>query len=350
MNRDQIHTEILNEISNHYDKRAGTFIYLVTRPVAIVLEKVYQRLEAMKEKLDIENLSGDELAKRIKERTGIERRQATYAIGKVTVTGNGIVYIGDLFETENGIQFEATETVPIVNVGTVKIKAIVTGETGNVPVGQIVHMPVTLEGINSVTNHEVTYDGFNAENDADLLERYYERIRTPATSGNKHHYLNWAKSVNGVGDARVYPLWDGDNTVKIVVINSDRQPASNEIVNRVQNYIDKNSGGLGEGEAPIGAYCTVESAIGLGINISLTVLLVNGFSQEEVKQAIETNIVNYLKEIAFKQDFVSYAQIGSIIVNTEGVADYTNYLMNGGTSNITIKDEEVAVLGGVEIV
>ncbi|MCM3411455.1 baseplate J/gp47 family protein [Metabacillus litoralis] len=350
MNRDEIHAEILSNISSTLEKRVGSLIYIITRPIAIVLEKLYQKNSEVEGKLDIENLSGDELASRIYQRTGRVRRAATFSIGTLTVNGNGTIYSGDLFETENGIQFEASETVVINGTGTVKIKALVAGETGDVPANQIIYMPVTLDNINSVTNEQPTYDGFAEESDEDLLERYYDRVRTPSTSGNKYHYLNWAREISGVGDAKVFPLWNGDNTVKVVLINSDRQPASQEIVSAVQEYIDPNSSGLGEGEAPLGAFCTVVSATGVAIDISFSVTLSDGYTSDDIINSVSQNIVAHLKEIAFNQSYVSYAQIGSIIINTNGVSDYTNLTVNSGTENIVIQEDQVAILGVITIV
>lgn len=350
MNRNEIHSEMLEDINGDYDKRLGSFIYDATKPAAIQLEKAYQKNDEVKQKLDIENLFGEELAKRIKERTGIERRKATYAIGSLTVEGNGTINTGDIFETESGIQFEATETVIISSSGRVNIKAIEPGETGNIPSNQITFMPVTLDNINDTTNPQATYDGFNAETDEDLLQRYYDRIRTPATSGNKYHYLNWAKSISGIGDARVFPLWDGDNTVKVVVINSDREPASNELVSEVQGYIDPNVTGLGDGIAPIGAFCTVESAAGVDINVSFSGVLEDGYSAEDVTLDVSQRLTDYLREIAFNQDYVSYAQVGSILINTNGVSDYADLTINNGTENILIAADQVAVLGVVNLV
>lgn len=350
MNKEIIHQEMLSEIDDSLSKEKGELIYEATRPSAIQLEKAYQKNAEVKNKLSIENLQGDELAARVKERTGITRKKATFAIGKLKVLGTGTVNIGDLFETESGIQFRATETVTIIENGLVNIQCLQAGTIGNLPSNRINKIPVTLNGINSVNNENATYDGFEAESDTDLLQRYYDRIRTPATSGNKYHYLNWSKSVSGVGDVKIFPLYYGDNTVRVVVIDVDKKPASSELIGQVQDYIDPNSSGLGEGQSPIGAFCTVVSATGKEINISFNSTLENGYTAEQVQEIVSVSIANYLREIAFKQDFVSYAQIGSIIINTEGVLDYTGLTVNGGTENISIENDEVAILGGAEIV
>jgi len=345
----EIHNEMLNDISDNYEKVEGSFIFDATGPAAIKISDAEKKQEEVRNKLSIDNLSGDELAQRIYDRTGISRRDATFSIGSLSVEGDGTIQIGDRFETSSGVPFEAIETVTISGSGTVDIQALQAGTVGNVPADQITQIPVTLDGITSVTNPEATHDGFPAESDDDLLQRYYDRIQTPSTSGNRFHYLNWSKEVAGVGDAKVFPLWNGNNTVKVVLINSERLPASDELVSSVQEYLDPGITGLGEGEAPIGAFVTVASATEKTIDVAFTVTLESGFDQESADQEVTQLLIDHLKSIAFQQDFVSYAKIGALILGSESIADYTDLTVNGGTNNVTISPEEVAVLGGVTI-
>ncbi|WP_096199521.1 baseplate J/gp47 family protein [Bacillus sp. FJAT-45350] len=348
----EIHEEILSDIDDSYSKLQGDFIYEATRPPAIQFNKLEKQNENVRNKLDVENLRGEELAKYIFNRTGQERREKTYSIGEVLVEADGTVYVNDLFETESGIQFVATEERTISESGTVKIQAVEPGPIGNVPANRITKIPVTLSGVVSVANPQPTYDGFSAESDADLLQRYYERIRTPATSGNRAHYLIWAKEIAGVGDARAFPLYYGGNTVRVVIIDAEKKPASNDLIEQVQEHIDPGSNGLGDGVAPLGAYCYVEAAVPVTINVDFTVTKEDGYTDEEVIENVSKSLTEYLKSIAFVEgiNFVSYAQIGSTILDSTGVFDYTNLIVNGSNVNIDIANDEVAILGGVGIV
>jgi uncharacterized phage protein gp47/JayE len=347
--KEKILLDMLDIIPEKYDKRPGGFIYDALAPVAEQFERVDQNIEGVKDKLNIENLSGAELTQRVKERSGIERNPATRAIGSVTVTGAGTINEGDLFETESGIQFRATETKIINESGDVAIEAIEPGSAGMVAADTITLFPVTLSGFTAVTNINPTYDGFDAESDIDLLQRYYDHIRTPATSGNKAHYKVWAREVSGVGPVRVFPLWDGHNTVKVLIIDANRQPASPELVAEVQEHIDPDIQGLGEGAAPVGAFVTVASANGLEIDVEIDIVLSSGYDEETVKANIEESITEYLFGIAFEEAIISYARTGTAILTSEGVEDYSNLEINGGTSNIAIDEEEVAILGTVSI-
>ena len=129
-------------------------------------------------------------------------------------------------------------------------------------------------------------------------ERYFEALQEPATSGNVYHYKRWAKEVEGVGDAKAFGLWAGDNTVQVVIIDSDKQVPSEDTVARCQEYIDPGMAGSGEGEAPVGAYCTVTAAQGVPININATIEYTGDI--DRIRNDFEESVVEYLKEIAFK--------------------------------------------------
>ena len=60
-------------------------------------------------------------------------------------------------------------------------------------------------------------------------------------------------------------------------------------------------------------------------------------------------ILLYLKKIAFKQLYVSVAQISNIIIDSTGVTDYESVTVNGQVSKINLTKEQVAVLGTVSV-
>lgn len=211
------------------------------------------------------------------------------------------------------------------------------------PIGAIKYFPKTLQGLQSVTNKSAFINGYDEELDIDLKERYYTKVRTPATSGNVYHYLNWSKEVTGVGDARVIPLANGNGTVKVVIINSNKTGADATLINSVKAHI--------EDERPIGATVTVISDSEVPINISVSLVTDDLIAtKDQIKLNIESEIKSYLKAIAFNDTYISYAKIGAILLGTTGVKDYSNLKINNSTTNVNIADTEVATFGGVTIV
>lgn len=338
---------IRSRIDGKYEKTPGYLIYDVTQAVGQEMDDADLTITETNAKLNADNLTGGELDRFVKQRKGVERKAATYATGTVTVTGNGTVAAGDIFETENGVQFEATADVSVQESAEVPVQAKVAGNVGVVGAGTITQMPITIAGIVRCENTAATEDGYDAETDDALRERYYLALRTPTSSGNKTAYRNWALEVSGVGDAQIYPLGHGDGTVDVVIINDQMLPASTSLVGDVQNYIDPNSEGKGLGTAPIGAKCYVSSAAKTDINVAGKITLQSGAESAAVEAAIKKSVADYLAGIAFSGTAVSYAHIAARITAATGVIDVENLKINNGTANIQIEERYVAVLGAV---
>ena len=350
---ESLHSDMLSEISDAYQKTIGFPTYDLTRAFALAIKSLSEDADFAMRKTDVDNLEGDELAKWCFQRKGISRTPATYAAGTVTVTeswSGGNIEVGDLFETPGGIQFTATQSVPGAVVGsTIPVKAVEPGASGNVAAGSITLMPVTLFGISGVTNEEATFGGYDAESDESLRARYYAAIVQPATSGNKYAYANWAGEIPGVGPVRVFPLAYGDNTVEVCILGNDMHPATQDLIAAVQDHIDPDSSGAGEGCAPIGAYCTVTTATPVNINVSCEAVLEVGADEAVVLENVKRSIDEYLASLAFQASEVSYARIANAVMGTEGVVDYTGLTVNGGNVNVAVGERQVAVRGTVTI-
>lgn len=342
--KEVIQARLLSNISNEYDKMDGSFIYDVEKPVAIELEKLSAKVDEILNNGFADTATETFLDKVVNEQ-GVYRKPSTKATGIVTITGvaGAVITKGEMVASDS-VNFVFTQDTVIPESKTIDIpvECEVAGTIGNVPVAAIKYFPKTIEGLQTVTNKEALTNGYDTETDEALRERYYLKVRTPTTSGNKYHYLNWAKEVTGVGDAKVIPLWNGNGTVKVIVINSNKRATDETLINSVIEYIEDNR--------PIGATVTVISAIEKPINITVTLVIdENNYVLEEVKQTIEKNLTEYFKSIAFKDTYVSYAKVGNIIIESEGILDYSNLLINNVTSNIVIANDEVAILGGVTI-
>ncbi len=345
----EILTELLSQMPDSYQKTIGFPTYDLLAAVALRLENTDAVAEEAKLKLNPENLTGDELDRYIFPRVGLERREATFATGELVVTGNGIVNVGDLFESQGGIQFAAIETVEIKGTGIVPVACLIDGNAGNLPAHSIMQMPVTLQGITACDNPEETSGGYDEESDSTYFERFLIKVRTPPTSGNIYHYMTWALEVPGVGHVKVFPLARGKNTVDVVLVDSNGKPADDDLVARVQEYIDPKSTGEGNGEAPIGAMCYVSAADEKAVDVSVQVRKNGVLGEEATTRAINKSVESYLAGVAFTQEFISYARIGAAILDAEGVRDYEKLVVNAGTVNIPVNERECATLGKVSI-
>lgn len=341
--------QLLTRMPDTYQKTVGFPTYDLLAAVALQLEDTQTLVDLMRTKLYPENLSGNELDEYIFPRSGLIRKEATFATGVLHVTGNGTVTEGDIFQSQGGIQFVAIETVVVSGEADVLVTCMKDGTVGNVAAGSVTQMPVTIQGITSVTNPEPMSGGYDEETDEAYYERYLIQIRTPPTSGNIYHYMMWALECSGVGKVKVFPLGHGENTVDVVIVDSDGKPADDDLVSLVQEYIDPGSTGEGYGQAPIGARCYVSAATARSVALSVTVYKLSTDSAEGVTATIVAAVSAYLGDIAFEQTYVSYAQIAGAILSAAGVLDFIHLTLDGGYDNITIEERECAVLGTVDI-
>ena len=340
MTVDEILEYLLANVPDNYDISPGSFFYDILYPVAVQIHLLNNSIDNLSDKAFVQTSVGEYLDRKVIEQ-GITRKPAEYASGTVRITGarGEIVRVGAKLAADN-ILFAVDEQATIPECGYIDVTATCTiaGSIGNVKAGKINRFPVTLPGLTAVTNITDFSGGYDAEPDEELRERYFEKVSRPNVSGNKYNYIEWAKEVGGVGDVQVIPLWNGNGTVKVVIIDSDHQPANDELIEKVRAHIEENR--------PIGADVTVVSAEAIQIDISVTL---NAVESETIKCDIENSIQTYLSDDALTKSYVSYAKIGSILLSVNGIEDYSNLQINNSTSNIDIADGAVPILGNVVI-
>jgi len=338
-----IHDRMMVNISDDYDKSKGNFVYDVTKPVAVEFAKQQIQIAAVQEKLDVEKLTGDELTRTVYQRTGIIRKPATQATTTVIVSGTAgtLVKVGELVGTET-ILYTVIEEAILNESGFahIRVQCNEFGQIGNVPANAIKNFPASINGLVNVYNPESVTNGYDEETDSDLRQRYYDKLQRPGKAGNKYHYREWALKVTGIGDAKIFPRYNGPLSMKVVVIDANKLPANPELIEAVREHI--------EVEMPFGVDdLLVIPAEALLINLSVALTIMPGYTEEVVKANIKKNITKHLKEIAFRTSFVSYAKIGALIIESDGVLDYQDLLINGSTANVVIPDDGVPVMGGV---
>lgn len=337
-------TTILNRMlwnmSDTVDKTEGYLAYDVPSSSSKEFSKYSGELDDLADKFDISNLSGDELATRVYERTGLTRNEATYATASVTITGNTTLKVGDLVQTPSKVQFWVTIQTTINGSGKVPAKAVIAGSSGNIPAGQITGMPISLAGITSITNETSSSGGYDEESDASLLERYYEKLQSPNTGANIAYFKSLAKNYSGVGDVKVYPTWNGNDTVKLAIIDANKVPPNSDFINVMQTYVDPlgDEWGQGYGQSPYGSFTTTEAATAKSINVSFTATKDPDYTDEQRQTNFTTALTSYLQSIAFSASSVSYAKIGALIIDTPGFLDYdvSTLKVNGGSTSIPL--------------
>lgn len=454
------------------------------------------------------------------QRAGIFRTAAVKARTAVRFTGtNGtVIPAGTRVSTqlEPGATEAATEfatlagaTIPAGGSVDVLSECSAAGTRGNVAAGALRVLITPVAGVTGVTNPTAVGDGPNdvkgadQESDAALLGRYLQAVQNPPGSGSRSDYARWAAEVAGVGGVYVEPLGYGANTVRVVLVDSDKVPAGVALIQAVEDYlfaphrltreaealtlggsgvsIDAtqgddtgdsvkmvyNAGGAGtitdrldliplpqpgiwrvfprvkvdstagtadllqvgvytltagawakttptgatdalvtkratdlttafgelgldyywngqdqmelritrlqtdttttvwvdqvrhqstfqqdsaDPKAPCTARIYVEPAEAVVINVSYHPVYAAGATPATVDAAVQANIGAYLRGLTLATDNdVRYVRIGSVILDTEGMLDYSNLLVNGGTANVAVAADQVAALGTITL-
>lgn len=331
--QEDILAELQSESETSATKIEGTFEYDMLASNSIEFAKTEVELEQLY-KACFADTSWGEYLTMIAEQYGVLRRAATKATGTITLTGKGIVPTGSLFTTAAGTKFQTLEYRNVNGTADVPVEAVNAGEAGDVKENTITVIPMSIPGITAVTNAEATSGGYNEEDDEDLLKRYLEKVRLPATSGNKYEYYEWAKSVSGVGDARVQSLWNGPGTVKVIIVDANMQVAPASLIQSVADYI--------ETVRPIGATVTVVSPT--PIPVTITAKISGTLDKEQFLKDINA----YIAKRGMDLRSLSYARCIDILLNQTTVADCADVRLNGKeliecSADEMIRAEEVEV-------
>jgi len=360
---EKIMEQYLESAPSGVDTREGSIYYDAGAGICLRIAKLYTDLDLVFLLTQLETTVGEELDVKASE-YGLSRHSATpvqYYFnyeGTTPETGERFFYNGIYFklkrDTESVLYLECEETGAQYN--------FISSGTAVVPVN-------TIEGLTSATIGEVYEYGNDEEQDEALRARIQAKISGPAENGNKQHYKTWCESVDGVGIARIVPLWNGPNTVKAVLINSEGLPCGNTIVAAVQEYVDPaNLGytaivdgieyvvgdGLGEGVANLGAHFTAAAAKSGTIDVEADVELATGFDITAAIADAEEALRAYFKDLVLTTDapddiVVRYSAVGAVLSSLADILDYSNLTINGGTANITPGVDGVPVLGEVTL-
>ena len=99
-----------------------------------------------------------------------------------------------------------------------------------------------------------------------VSEQIFENIGSKGYGGNKADYINWAKAISGVGQARAIRAYAGRRNCKGYYSLTAKWSLSN-ICSTVKEKLDPaDSTGCGKGVAPIGHRVNVVGAKARGIN------------------------------------------------------------------------------------
>lgn len=229
------------------------------------------------------------------------------------------------------------------------------GTVGNVERG-------TLTPIDYVPNLKfariagVLIPGEEAEGTEEFRVRYFESLQRDDYGGNIADYKRKVKELAGVGAVKVYPVWNGGGTVKLVIQDTQYKAPSEELVEEVQTAIDPiTNQGKGIGIAPIGHAVTVVGVEEVPLKIKTSITLEKDAELSVVKPKIETYVKAYIDELTKEWEksettIVRVSQIESRILDVVGVLDVVDTSVNDETKQLKLSAESIPKYEAIEYV
>ena len=354
--------DVIAKAPSGIDTRQGSIFFDAISGICMQIAKMYTDIDQVFQYVFLSTASGEYLDMKADE-YGVERLGATAAKYFLEYEGAEPAVGTRVFHNSSGKYF----TVAMDGDNLILVAEETGTDNNDIPSGDLAVPVNTVDGLTSSKFGAVYEYGTDEETDDDLRVRIQEKVAGPAENGNKQHYKTWCESVDGVGIARITPLWNGPNTVKGVLISPDGLPCAENTVMAVQNYIDPATrgetvtidgktyvvgDGLGEGVANLGAHFTATAADSIAITVAFNAILASGKDTDDAEQEITDALEEYFKQLVMETAeatdiVVRVTAVGAIIAGCSSVIDYSDLTLNGGTSNIFPGDDGVPVVSEV---
>lgn len=331
------------------DTRQGSVYMDAVTGHCFRVAKFYSDLSSVFEMLAIDTCAGDILNEKASEKQ-IYRKEATPSLYECTFEGvTEIEILGDRFmvgdfyfvliENDDGYYLQSETAGSFTN--------FITSGTNVIPVRNTM-------GLVSATLGKLYIAGTDQETDENLRERYKNSLKFPSENGNKQQYKIWCESYEGIGRAVITPLAYGANTVKALLISADGMAPTEALIGQIQQDIDPNSEGLGEGLSFIGCKFYAVAATECAIDIAFDAVLTSESIKEVILENAKDKIAEYLKDISLHTSdgeliSVQYVKVVAMLADTEGIRDFSNLTLNGENGNVYIDIDSVPVLGEVDM-
>ena len=333
----------LQRVDTGVDTSEGSFLFDAIAPCVAELYEAYLYIDELEKRVYADTAYGEYLERRCAER-GIYRKQATHSIRKGYFDSE--VPIGSRWGKEE-LVYIVTE---LVQDGAYLLKCEQSGVLGNRYDGSLINIDA-VENINSAQLGKVVHFGANDEQDDALRCRYFNSFEKEAFGGNIADYKEKAGSIEGIGQVKVYPVWNGGGTVKLQLLDKTNSIPSVHLIEIVQTLVDPvQNSGEGLGIAPIGHRVTVEAARQVEVQLT-THLTFKESSWENVSIRVNQVVEDYFSELRANWSesdiVVRISQIEARLLEIDGIIDIEDTILNGSPKNLYLSGEEVPVLVGV---
>ncbi|RAJ06413.1 baseplate J/gp47 family protein [Aeromonas salmonicida] len=272
---------------------------------------------------------------------GVIRKQATYAVGPATLSGNVPAPVGTVLQHKDGRQYAVTSSAsPSSGTVAVQVQATAVGAAGNLIPGEELTLVTPVPGLQSSGTSGDISGGADIEPIAELLERLLFRKRNPPMGGAVADYVAWMREVPGVTRAWAYDVWQGGGTVGIGWVFDDRidilpTPTDQQyMMAYLFRHPDPATG------VDVGRPGGIEPVY-TGQSLKVTNLAIVPVPDNvNIRAAIETNLLGYERTLIQGQTML-LSRIRTAIGSAVGVENYTLDLAADVPANL----DELNVIG-----
>lgn len=274
---------------------------------------------------------------------GVIRKQASYAIGLATLTGNVTVPVGTMLTHKDGRQYVViSSNNPSAGHVVVAVQASTPGLDGNLSAGEVLSLVTPVPGIQSSGASGDITGGADLEPISQLLERLLFRKRNPPMGGAVADYVSWMREVAGVTRAWAYDSWQGRGTVGIGWVFDDRAnilPTQTDrlfMLDYLFRHPDPATGvqtGRPGGIEPVFMGPTLQTT-----NLAITPIP----DTADIRAAIEQNLNGYERTLQ-PGDTLLLSKIRTAIGSAAGLKNYTLDL----TADVTAAPAVLNIIGEV---
>lgn len=354
-----IQDELLAAVSADMDIRPSSLIYTVCAAAALQFAQLYVNLDYVNDQSYASTADREHLLLIAKE-AAMAPKDATATTVKAKF--NIELQLGTRFTAIN-VPYKFYITTPCELDSDGFYYAQMDCETaGDLPDTEFVGpcVPVDVAGdvieIDGLTTAEIVSiitPGEDEEDTEAFRKRYFTESQWEHYGGNIADYEVMMSRQMGVGACKVIPVWNGGGTVKLVLVDPEFKPCSQEFIKQVQESVDPPGlEGDGYGKAPIDHAVTVVSADKTVINVGFTLTYDDGQSWATVETNVKAAIEAYFDKVRRQWKdldtlIIRIAHIESAILDVPGVVDIKGTTLNSGADNVSVTAYNVPLLGTV---
>lgn len=314
----------LDALPEGTDRSENTFYYPIASAFALMGNELMISEQFVYNKMQPENLVGNELDSFIEARTNLKRRPATRSTGKVTFTGNDGIYIPQGVKVAAGDQQFVTMWGDTIKGSTVaiQVEAVNIGNIGYIAASTINKLVTQIPGVTGVNNDKALITGIDEESDKNFYERYIWHLHHFPYNLNDDTIKEWAYEVDGVGQVRVKGSKE-TQSFSVYVLDSNWEPAGEDLITKVQAELS--------GRIFYGFDVVVTAPVKEPVPITITILSADEALQEAALQALVEYINTYPDPSWIRTD-LSVWEVINVIEKTTNMDNVFDIKIGDGTS------------------